>query len=66
MLEIQIDSVHQTVKTDLKNWADIPKKGIVSKAVTATTVKEAVRSLNNEEKKGHDAFLFMVLRKMIM
>ena len=51
MQEVKIDSVHQTVKTELKSWADIAKKGIASKAVTADTVKEAVRSVNDEEKK---------------
>ena len=49
---MKIDSVHQTVKTELKSWADIPKKGIASKTVTVNTVKEAVRSVNNEEKRS--------------
>ena len=52
MQETKIDSVHQTVKTELKSWADIAKKGIASNTVTANTVKEAVRSVNDEEKRS--------------
>ena len=66
MQEMKIDSVHQTAKTELKSWAGIAKKDITKKAFTANTDKKAVRSVNDIEKKGHDAFLFMVLGKMIM
>ena len=60
MQEMKIDSVHWTVKTSLKSCAGIAKQGIASKAVTANTVKEADQWMID------DAFLFMVLRKMMM
>merc|ERR1712023_309292 len=56
LLEFQqerIDSVQQTVKTELKSWADVVKKGNSSnKQLTAQSVKEAVRSVNDEEKRS--------------
>ena len=55
LLQIQekkIDSVHQTVKTELKSWADVAKTGLTSKQITARTVKEAVRSVNDDEKRS--------------
>ena len=36
----QIDSVQQTVKTELKTWADVTQQGIASKPITKHTVKE--------------------------
>ena len=48
----QIDSVQQTVKTELKTWADVAKQGITSKPITKHTVKEAVKSVNDEEKRS--------------
>ena len=55
LLEIQnkqIDSVRQTVKTELKTWADVAKQGITSKPITEHAVKEAVKSVNDEEKRS--------------
>ena len=58
LLEIQqerIDSVQQTVKTELKSWADVVKKGNDSnklKQLTTQSVKEAVKSVNDEEKRS--------------
>ena len=58
LLEIQqerIDSVQQTVKTELKSWADVVKKGYDSnklKQLTTQSVKEAVKSVNDEEKRS--------------
>ena len=48
----QIYSVQQTVKTELKTWADVAKQGITSKPITKQTVKEAVKSVNDEEKRS--------------
>ena len=47
-----MDSVQQTVKTELKSWSDVVKKGIPNKQLTAKTVKEAVRSVTDEEKRS--------------
>ena len=49
-----MSSVQKTVKTELqKSWVDVAKKNIAqSKAVTAKTVKEAVRAVNEEEERA--------------
>jgi hypothetical protein len=55
LLQIQeekMDSVKQTVKTELKSWSDVVKKGIPNKQLTAKTVKEAVRSVSEEAKRS--------------
>ena len=49
---LKIDSVQQAVKTELKTWADVAQKGIDSKPMTTKIVKEAVRSVNDEEKRS--------------
>ena len=59
----QIDSVQQTVKTELKTWADVAKKGITSKPITKHTVKEAVRSVNDEEKRSKCFLIYGVEEK---
>ena len=59
----QIDSVQQTVKTELKSWADVAKQGITSKPITKHTVKEAVRSVNNEEKRSKCFLIYGVEEK---
>ena len=47
-----VDSVQQTLKTEPKSWADVVKKGNSSKKqLTTKSVKEAVRSLSNEERR---------------
>ena len=50
--DMKIDSVQQAVKTELKTWADVAQKGIASKPITTKIVKEAVRSVNDEEKRS--------------
>ena len=36
--DMKIDSVQQTVKTELRTWADVAKKGVISKPITKITV----------------------------
>ena len=59
----QIDSVQQAVKTELKTWADVAKQGITSKPITKHTVKEAVRSVNDEEKRSKCFLIYGVEEK---
>ena len=60
----QIDSVQQTVKTELKTWADVAKQGITSKPIlTKHTLKEAVRSVNDEEKRSKCFLIYGVEEK---
>ena len=59
----QIDSVQQTVKTELKTWADVAQQGIASKPLTKHTVKEAVRSVNDEEKRSKCLLIYGVEEK---
>jgi hypothetical protein len=49
---MKIDSVQQTVKTELRTWADVAERGVISKPITKNTVKKAVRSVNDEEKRS--------------
>ena len=50
--DLKMDSVQQTVKTELKSWADVARTGLGVKPVTANTVKEAMRSVNEDEKRS--------------
>ena len=50
--DMKIDPVQQAVKKELKTWADAAQKGIVSKPITSQIVKQAVRSVNDEEKRS--------------
>ena len=58
-----MDSVQQIVKTELKSWSDVLKKGIPNKQMTAKTVKEAVRSVTDEEKRSKCFMIYMVLER---
>ena len=57
----QITAVHKTVKTEMKSWADVEKKNLTqSKVVTAKTVKEAVRAVNEEEERSRNLIIYGV------
>ena len=61
--EENMDSVQQTVKTELKSWSDVVKKGIPNKQLTVKTVKEAVRSVTDEEKRSKCFMIYMDLKR---
>ena len=57
----QITAVQKTVKTEMKSWADVAKKNLTqSKVVTAKTVKEAVRAVNEEEERSRNLIIYGV------
>ena len=55
-----VESLQKTVKTEVqKSWADVAKKNIAqSKTVTAKTVKEAVRAVNEEEERSKNLIVY--------
>ena len=57
----QIAAVQKTVKTEMKSLADIAKKNLTqSKVVTAKTVKEAVRAVNEEIERSRNLIIYGV------
>lgn len=57
LLEIQqekMGSVQQTVKTELKSWTNILKDNNQKNQITIRSVKEAVKSVNEEEKRARN------------
>ena len=57
-----VTSVQKTVKNEMqKSWADVAKKNIAqSKTVTAKTIKEAVRAVNDEEERSKNLIVYGV------
>ena len=41
--DMRIDSVQQAVKTELKTWADVAQKGIVSKPISMLIARSTCR-----------------------
>jgi hypothetical protein len=57
----QINSVQKTVKTEMKTWADVARRNVTqNKVLTATTVKEAVRAVNEEEERSKNLIIYGV------
>ena len=58
----QMDSVQESVKTEMKSWADVVKKNASQGKVLATkTVKEAVRSVNEEDERSKNLIIYGVM-----
>ena len=64
LLEIQqgqINSVQDTVKSEMKSWADVVKKNTSQrngKPLTENTVKQAVRIVNEEERRSKNLIIY--------
>ena len=57
----QITSVQKTVQSEMKSWADVARKNVTqSKVLTAKTVKEAVRAVNEEEERSRNLIIYGV------
>ena len=57
----QINSVQDTVKSEMKTWADIAKKNTnqrSGKQLTENSVKQAVRIVNEEERKSKNLMIY--------
>ena len=62
MQQGQIDSVQETVKTEMKSWTDVVKKNSnqrQGKQISSeNTIKHAVRSVNEEERKSKNVMIY--------
>ena len=61
MQQGQINSVQETVKTEMKSWTDVVKKNSnqrQGKQITENTIKHAVRSVNEEERKSKNVMIY--------
>ena len=55
----QMGTVDKTVKTELKSWADVVTSKInQTQSITTTTVKEAVRTVNDEEHRSKNYIIY--------
>ena len=62
----QINTVQKTVQTEMKTWADVARKNVTqNKVLTATTVKEAVRAVNEEEERSKNLIIYGVAEDKI-
>lgn len=57
--EDQITGVQNVIKTEIKSWADVVKQNDnESKQITSKTVKKAVRTVNDEEKRSRNVMIY--------
>ena len=57
--EKQINGVQTVIKTEMKSWADVVKKNSKqSTQITPNTVKQAVRTVNDEEKRSRNVMIY--------
>ncbi|KAL5256543.1 hypothetical protein ACHWQZ_G011706 [Mnemiopsis leidyi] len=59
----QINSVQETVKSEMKSWADVVKKNVNlnqrnAKPLTENSVKQAVRAVNEEKKRSKNLMIY--------
>ena len=57
----QINSVQDTVKAEMKTWADIAKKNVNQRSgrqLTENSVKQAVRIVNEEERRSRNLMIY--------
>ena len=55
----EVNSVQETVKSEMKSWADIAKKNTNQrKQITENTVKQAVRTVNEEERRSKNLMIY--------
>jgi hypothetical protein len=61
MQQGQINSVQDTVKSEMKSWADVVKKNTGQrngKQLTENSVKKAIRIVNEEEKRSRNLMIY--------
>ena len=57
----QINSVQETVKSEIKSWADVVKKDTnqrIGKPLTENAVKQAIRNFNEEEIRSKNLMIY--------
>ena len=57
----QINSVQETVKSEMKSWADVVQKNTAQrsgKLLTENSVKQAVRTVNEEKKRSKNLMIY--------
>ncbi|KAL5266022.1 hypothetical protein ACHWQZ_G006618 [Mnemiopsis leidyi] len=59
----QINSVQETVKSEMKSWADVVKKNVNlnqrnAKPLTENSVKQAVRAVHEEKKRSKNLMIY--------
>ena len=61
MQKEEIGAVKNTVKTEFKNWADVVKNNVTQdRKLTAKSVKEAVKAVNEEEERLKNLIIYGV------
>ena len=59
MQEDQITGVQKMIKTEIKSWANVVKQNDNEpKHTTSKTVKQAVRTVNDEEKRSRNVMTY--------
>ncbi|KAL5249864.1 hypothetical protein ACHWQZ_G015808 [Mnemiopsis leidyi] len=61
--QTQMNSVQETVKSEMKSWADVDKKNSNVnqrnvKQLTENSVKQAVRAVNEEERRSKNLMIY--------
>ncbi|KAL5263860.1 hypothetical protein ACHWQZ_G005064 [Mnemiopsis leidyi] len=59
----QISSVQETVKSEMKSWADVVKKNTIQaqrngKPLTENSIKQAVRTVNEEKRRSKNLMIY--------
>ena len=54
----QISTVQETVKTEIKSWSDVVKKNSISNTDTVKSVKKAVKSVVDEDKRSKNFIVY--------
>ncbi|KAL5253309.1 hypothetical protein ACHWQZ_G013180 [Mnemiopsis leidyi] len=59
----QINSVQETVKSEMKSWADVVKKNTsqahrIGKPLTEKSIKQAVRTVNEEKRRSKNLMIY--------